>query len=762
MHPVADAAEFNLEPIRVTTGSPNGASNALSLTNAGSWVYDDVANTVTLSGSFRADFGIGPAPTGSLFSHAMTDVVMELGATAIVISGAAYECIEGQFGGQVGANLCANTGFGGDFVDDTTVDYGTVPGTRVVGNDDVAVGPQQQLADYAAALNMFDGSMLVVESPAWTGNPGVAGIQLEFLVTSAPQLLDVPDVIGLEQSAAADALVALGLTVGSIAMANDPVVPAGQVISQNPLPCTECAMLNDPVNLVVSLGPLPVLTIPEQIDALADDVRALGLHFWFERFLVGVLRSAAAPLEKCNADAGEAQAQPRRWRRQSRRARICRNDGEDAAVRQLRFFAAIVDYLGRWKIPGDDADAIVARTNEIIDLLLIEPPTTGLYKITVDGVEREYFLRVPENYREYGAPQPIIFALHGATGTYFDWFEGGFQGDGLQQEVGDQAIMVFGQAAVGSGGITLWDPARDFAYFDNVLAEVRDRLLIDPNRVFVTGHSAGGGFTHQLGCNFGDVIRAIAPSSGALVARECIGSVAVMQMQSNQDRVTPIGIVQPSRDFWVAYNGFELDTFADGIVPPCVDYSLGASLYPAQWCEHSSTGANGHQWWDGADEAVWAFFSSLPTAVPTVEPPPGGGNGRVLEEFPATLSFTVRYPADINPVTLLAAVLYPAGTQQPILNAPLWFLNTDIPFAPATPGTVQSYDNVPIRIFEPSPGVPLPGPYTLSISVFVEGGSFPIPATGIDHIALYEVEIQDRFSPIIIDEVLDLIPVESF
>jgi len=759
----ASATEHTLELIRVTTGSPNGSSDAMSLNTVGTWVFDDATGIVTLSGNFQANFGIGPLPANTLFNHAMTDVAMDL--NAVSISGSAYECIEGMFGGQVGAHLCANTSYGGNFISETTWDYSTVPGTRLVSGDDVPAGPQQQLSDYASALNMFDGSMLVIESPAWTANPGVAGLQLEFLVTDAPQLRDIPDVVGLEQLVAEDTLVSLGLTVGTVAMTNDPVVPAGRVISQNPFPCVDCAMLNDPVSLVVSLGPLPVLTIPEQIDTLADDVRALNLRPWLERLLVRVLQRAAAPLEFCNADRGDISdgtGRPQRWRRHNGQRGYCRDDGEDKAVRQLRLFVTLVEYLGRWRIIGSDADALVASAREIIELLLREPPPTGLYKFMSGGVEREYYLRMPENYEEYGDPQPIIFALHGATGTYLDWFEGGFHGDGLQEVVGDQAIMVFPQALEGNGGITLWNSDIDLDYFADMLAELQDRLSIDPNRIFVTGHSAGGGFTHQLGCRLGDVIRAIAPSSGALVEKNCIGSVAVLQMQSSEDMVTPIGIVEPSRNFWVAYNGFDRESFSDGIVEPCIDYSLGASLYPVQWCLHASTGFDGHQWWDGADEAVWAFFSSLPTAVPTTDPPPGGGNDRVLEEFPATLTFTVRYPDNINEVNLLAAVLYPAGTQQPILTAPLWFLSTDIPFAPATPGTEQTYENVPIAIFESSPAAPLPGVYTLSISVFVVGGSFPIPATGIDHIALYEVEIQDQLSPIVVEEVLDLIPVQSF
>jgi polyhydroxybutyrate depolymerase len=749
---IASAMEYGLELIRVTTGSANGASDAISLDTTGAWAYDDTTGVVTLSGTMQADFDINPLPNNELFSHTMADVAMDLNGMSI--SGAAYACIEGTFGATVGAHLCANTNYGGNFLSETTWDYSMVPGTRIVSGDDVAAGPQQQLTDYASQLNLFDGSLLVIESPLWAGNPGVEGIQLEFSVTNAPSLRDIPDVIGLRRNMAEAELIARGLTVGTVSMTNDPGVPAGSVISQNPFTCEACANLNDSVDLVVSLGPLSVLTIPEQIDDLVEDVHALGLRSPLDQILVRLLHRASEPFAVCGDDQS--------IRSQDQRARRCQNGGKNKAAQRLNTFMRVVEAQHQRRIAPADVASLIASARGIVAEIMREPPVTGLYTMVSGGVERTYFLRVPENYSQYGDPQPIIFGFHGATGTWLDWFEGGFHGDGLQEEVGDQAIMVFPQALESTGGITLWNSMVDFEFFADLLARLQDELAIDPNRIFATGHSAGGGFSHQLGCQFGDVLRGIAPSSGFLLERECIGSVAVLQMQSTFDMVANVELVKLSRDVWVAYNGYNLDTFSDGIVDPCVDYSLGTSLYPVQWCEHASTGADGHQWWDGADAAIWRFFSGLPTAVPTTEPPPGGGNDRILEALPASLSFTVRYPANMNEVTLLTAVLYPAGTEQPIFNAPLWFLNGEIPFTPATPGTAQTYENVPISLFASSQDMPLPGTYTLSIGVFVEGGSFPIPASGIDHIALIDVEIQDQFLPIIVDEILDLVPVQGF
>jgi len=194
----ASAAEFDLTLIRVSTGSPNGSSNAVTLNTTGTWVYNDTTGIVTLNGTQQADFDLSPLPNNELFSHTMADVSIDI--NSVTISGSAYACIEGTFGGAVGAHLCANSSYGDNFISETTWDYTTVPGTRTVGGDDVAAGPQQQLTDYASSLNLFDGSMLVIESRAWTNNPGVAGVQMEFLVSNAPPLRAIPNVVGLEQA----------------------------------------------------------------------------------------------------------------------------------------------------------------------------------------------------------------------------------------------------------------------------------------------------------------------------------------------------------------------------------------------------------------------------------------------------------------------------------------------------------------------------------------------------------------------------------
>lgn len=74
------------------------------------------------------------------------------------------------------------------------------------------------------------------------------------IVVSEPSV--VPAVVGLPQAQAESDVVAADLVVGSIAGRSDPVVPAGQVVSQRPAGGSVAAV-GSPVDLVVSTGPAP-------------------------------------------------------------------------------------------------------------------------------------------------------------------------------------------------------------------------------------------------------------------------------------------------------------------------------------------------------------------------------------------------------------------------------------------------------------------------------------------------------------------------
>ena len=384
-------------------------------------------------------------------------------------------------------------------------------------------------------------------------------------------------------------------------------------------------------------------------------------------------------------------------------------------------------------------------------------PESGLYTITSSGIERTYYLDVPSDYRPGGARKPLIIGWHGTGGSHELWLDGHYP---LREAVGDGAILVYPDALPTQSGINQWNQDRDLQLFEDLLDDLP--VKYDPKRVFVTGHSSGAGLTHELGCHHGDRIRAIAPVAGSLTSSSCTGAVAVMQIHGTNDTVVPIGLGQLGRRFWVLYNGFALATSGPGTHAPCIDYSLGASAYAVQWCAHDEgEGAAAHGWPTFAAAAMWEFFSGLPDANEGTAPPPGGGNERAQVGFDTTMSFTLKYPEEMATPIRGAIVLYEEKTTLPV-TAPIAFLSLDFPAGSVTPGEERSYE-VPIRFADFGGTVEFPGTYTVLMTIFAEGGGYPMPVSGVDLWSLFDWTFNDRNEAVEIPGVLELetIPEET-
>jgi hypothetical protein len=86
-----------------------------------------------------------------------------------------------------------------------------------------------------------------------------------------PVLAIVPDVVGLPQADAEADIIAASLVVGNVTMVSSDTVPAGDVISQDPLSGTSVAW-GSAVDLVVSLGPVVVpVDVPNVIGMTETD-----------------------------------------------------------------------------------------------------------------------------------------------------------------------------------------------------------------------------------------------------------------------------------------------------------------------------------------------------------------------------------------------------------------------------------------------------------------------------------------------------------
>ena len=174
------------------------------------------------------------------------------------------------------------------------------------------------------------------------------------------------------------------------------------------------------------------------------------------------------------------------------------------------------------------------------------------WRLRVDGVERTALVRIPEAARATedgaGEPAPVVFAFHGHGGRA----PGFARRFGLHREW-PEAIVVYPQGLPTPGRLT--DPEgrlpgwqnvagtqgdRDLALFDALLARLQQEAAVDPDRVHVTGHSNGGGFTYLLLEERAELLASVSPSAsgkGRRVGQTAAAGVAVLHAGSPDDEL---------------------------------------------------------------------------------------------------------------------------------------------------------------------------------------------------------------------------------
>lgn len=174
------------------------------------------------------------------------------------------------------------------------------------------------------------------------------------------------------------------------------------------------------------------------------------------------------------------------------------------------------------------------------------------WTLSVDGVERTALVHLPEAARsggpEPGEPAPLVLAFHGHGGRA----TGFARQFGLHREW-PEAIVAYPQGLPTPSRLV--DPQgkrsgwqnragdqgdRDLALFDALLERVESEAAVDADRIHVTGHSNGGGFTYLLLEERAAVLASVSPSasgkgrgSGGKASRE----VAVLHAGSPRDRL---------------------------------------------------------------------------------------------------------------------------------------------------------------------------------------------------------------------------------
>ena len=124
---------------------------------------------------------------------------------------------------------------------------------------------------------------------------------------------------------------------------------------------------------------------------------------------------------------------------------------------------------------------------------------------------------------------------------------------------------------------------------------------------------------------------------------------------------------------------------------------------------------------------MWKFFNSLPEAGPTPNTPVADSNERAKIPSDTTITFTLKFPDNINtPLDGAISLFPPEYLDNPTFSIPSVFLNSLFAVGTVAPGEMVTYKNVPISffVFSGDP-VEFPSEWTLQFSVYVDGGSRP-------------------------------------
>lgn len=175
----------------------------------------------------------------------------------------------------------------------------------------------------------------------------------------------------------------------------------------------------------------------------------------------------------------------------------------------------------------------------------------------VDDTDQPYALYLPKDYSP-DVQYPLVLSLHGAWSNHRlnlrRVFGEGNRGGETDAEatryfpmLPDVPFIVASPLARGTMGYTMFAESDAWA----VLADVRRRFRIDPDRIYLTGLSMGGGGTLHLGLSRPDVFAAIAPVCPAAFNQELrkAGNAVNLPVWLHHGDKDPVVPVKTSRDF---------------------------------------------------------------------------------------------------------------------------------------------------------------------------------------------------------------------
>jgi polyhydroxybutyrate depolymerase len=250
---------------------------------------------------------------------------------------------------------------------------------------------------------------------------------------------------------------------------------------------------------------------------------------------------------------------------------------------------------------------------------------TGRYTLTLQsgGLTRYALVNVPPGVRS-NRPLPLVLVLHGAGGT----------GRRMDRDTGFSAVADrYGFVAVyPSAPWKMWNitasprKADDVAFIRQLLDTLESQICVDPNRVYATGVSNGGGMVALLGCAMSDRLAAIAPVAGNYAPLPpCTPDrpVSMLEIHGTADGSVPYGVVPGWVGTWLRLDGCPLAMRTSTPRPQAMRYDAGPCS-AGSMVSHLELFGGPHVWPATANADLWSFFAPLrrASAAATAGPSP--------------------------------------------------------------------------------------------------------------------------------------------
>lgn len=271
------------------------------------------------------------------------------------------------------------------------------------------------------------------------------------------------------------------------------------------------------------------------------------------------------------------------------------------------------------RAPSEITPTLTAEViSEVTSMVTPSPVVTGecergdyFDQIQSSEQARQYLLHVPAAYKAE-VPAALVLVFHGA-GIGAERFVSYSRFSSVADREG--FLIVYPQ-----GVDEVWNPSpgsRDVQFIRDLIDHLQRRCAIDPNRIYASGHSNGGGMVDRLACELADRIAAIGTISGAYQSSG----------KCSPSRPIPVFAIHGTADNIIPYEGIPKWAFAwaerNGCDPEPADIPHNVLIGEKRWsnCREDAEvilytiQGLGHDWTHDLinfGQTIWDFFEKHP------------------------------------------------------------------------------------------------------------------------------------------------------